>query len=264
MKGTYLKEIIESTKTSISDKKKYFPQRDLESQLLHLGPTRGFRRNLIKSIQLNSLAVIAEIKKASPSKGLIRKNFEPEVLARNYEEAGATCLSVLTDQPYFQGSLDHLSLVKESVDLPLLRKDFIVDEYQIYESRYRGADCILLIVAALTRSQLKDYHDLARELNLDVLIEVHTVNETLRAVNINPNLIGINNRNLETFEVDLENTKHLVKDIPQEILIVSESGIKTREDVQKIYSYGVNIFLVGEAFMKVDNPGTELRNIFFP
>ena len=179
MKGTYLKEIIESTKISISDKKKYFPQRDLESQLLHLGPTRGFRRNLIKSIQLNSLAVIAEIKKASPSKGLIRKNFEPEVLARNYEEAGATCLSVLTDQPYFQGSLDHLSLVKESVDLPLLRKDFIVDEYQIYESRYRGADCILLIVAALTRSQLKDYHDLARELNLDVLIEVHTVNETL-------------------------------------------------------------------------------------
>ena len=264
MKGTYLKEIIESTKTSISDKKKYFPQRDLESQLLHLGPTRGFRRNLIKSIQLNSLAVIAEIKKASPSKGLIRKNFEPEVLARNYEEAGATCLSVLTDQPYFQGSLDHLSLVKESVDLPLLRKDFIVDEYQIYESRYRGADCILLIVAALTRSQLKDYHDLARELNLDVLIEVHTVNETLRAVNINPNLIGINNRNLETFEVDLENTKHLVKDIPQEILIVSESGIKTREDVQKIFSYGVNIFLVGEAFMTAENPGRELRNIFFP
>ena len=264
MKGTYLKEIIESTKISISDKKKYFPQRDLESQLLHLGPTRGFRRNLIKSIQLNSLAVIAEIKKASPSKGLIRKNFEPEVLARNYEEAGATCLSVLTDQPYFQGSLDHLSLVKESVDLPLLRKDFIVDEYQIYESRYRGADCILLIVAALTQSQLKDYHDLARELTLDVLVEVHTLNETLKAVDIGPNLIGINNRNLETFEVDLENTKHLVKDIPQEILIVSESGIKTREDVQKIFSYGVNIFLVGEAFMAVENPGRELRNIFFP
>ena len=264
MKGTYLKEIIESTKISISDKKKYFPQRDLESQLLHLGPTRGFRRNLIKSIQLNSLAVIAEIKKASPSKGLIRKNFEPEVLARNYKEAGATCLSVLTDQPYFQGSLDHLSLVKESVDLPLLRKDFIVDEYQIYESRYRGADCILLIVAALTQSQLKDYHDLARELTLDVLVEVHTLNETLKAVDIGPNLIGINNRNLETFEVDLENTKHLVKDIPQEILIVSESGIKTREDVQKIFSYGVNIFLVGEAFMTVENPGRELRNIFFP
>ena len=264
MKGTYLKEIIESTKISISDKKKYFPQRDLESQLLHLGPTRGFRRNLIKSIQLNSLAVIAEIKKASPSKGLIKENFEPEILARNYEEAGATCLSVLTDQPYFQGSLDHLSLVKESVDLPLLRKDFIVDEYQIYESRYRGADCILLIVAALTQSQLKDYHDLARELSLDVLVEVHTLNEKLRAVDIGPNLIGINNRNLETFEVDLENTKHLVKDIPQEILIVSESGIKTREDVQKIFSYGVNIFLVGEAFMAVENPGRELRNIFFP
>jgi len=264
MKGTYLKEIIESTKTSISDRKKNFSQTDLESQLSYLEVTRGFRSNLIKSVQKNSLAVIAEIKKASPSKGLIKENFEPEILARNYEEAGATCLSVLTDQPYFQGSLDHLSLVKESVDLPLLRKDFIVDEYQIYESRYRGADCILLIVAALTQSQLKDYHDLARELTLDVLVEVHTLNETLKAVDIGPNLIGINNRNLETFEVDLENTKHLVKDIPQEILIVSESGIKTREDVQKIFSYGVNIFLVGEAFMTVENPGRELRNIFFP
>ena len=263
MKDTYLKKILETTRISVSERKKISPLSKLESRSVDVESTRGFKNSLIKSVEKNNIAVIAEMKKASPSLGLIRKEYEPEELAQHYAKANAACLSVLTDEPFFQGSIEHLTSVRKSVDLPLLRKDFIIDEYQVYESRFQGADCILLIAAALTQNQLKDYYQLAIELKLDVLVEVHTYEEVEKALSINANLIGINNRNLKTFEVDLETTKHLTQYIPQEVLVVSESGIKTREDVQKICSYGVSIFLVGEAFMKADNPGRELKNIFF-
>ena len=263
MKDSYLREILESTRNSVSEKKKNFPLTKLESELRHLESTRGFRNGLMKSLEQNSIAVIAEMKKASPSQGLIREKYEPEVIAKNYEQANAACLSVLTDEPFFHGSLEHLSLVRACVDLPLLRKDFIIDEYQIYESRYGGADCILLIAAALTQNQLHDYHQLAIELNLDVLVEVHTLNEMESALKIGPNLIGINNRNLETLKVNLEITKRLSTEVPEEIVVVSESGIKSCEDVKKIISYGVTTFLVGEVFMRAEHPGNELRNLFF-
>ena len=263
MKDTYLKKILETTRISVSERKKISPLSKLGSRSVDVESTRGFKNSLIKSVEKNNIAVIAEMKKASPSLGLIRKEYEPEELAQHYAKANAACLSVLTDEPFFQGSIEHLTSVRKSVDLPLLRKDFIIDEYQVYESRFQGADCILLIAAALTQNQLKDYYQLAIELKLDVLVEVHTYDEVEKALSINANLIGINNRNLKTFEVDLETTKHLTQYIPQEVLVVSESGIKTREDVQKICSYGVSVFLVGEAFMKADNPGSELKNIFF-
>jgi indole-3-glycerol phosphate synthase len=263
MKDTYLKKILETTRNSVSDKKKNFPLAKLESELGYLESTRGFKDGLINSLEENSIAVIAEMKKASPSQGLIREKYEPEVIAKNYEQANAACLSVLTDEPFFHGSLEHLSLVRACVDLPLLRKDFIIDEYQIYESRYGGADCILLISAALTQNQLHDYHQLAIELNLDVLVEVHTLNEMESALKIGPNLIGINNRNLETLKVNLEITKRLSTEVPEEIVVVSESGIKSCEDVKKIISYGVTTFLVGEVFMRAEHPGNELRNLFF-
>ena len=263
MKDTYLKKILETTRISVSERKKISPLSKLGSRSVDVESTRGFKNSLIKSVEKNNIAVIAEMKKASPSLGLIRKEYEPEELAQHYAKANAACLSVLTDEPFFQGSIEHLTSARKSVDLPLLRKDFIIDEYQVYESRFQGADCILLIAAALTQNQLKDYYQLAIELKLDVLVEVHTYEEVEKALSINANLIGINNRNLKTFEVDLETTKHLTQYIPQEVLVVSESGIKTREDVQKICSYGVSIFLVGEAFMKADNPGSELKNIFF-
>ena len=264
MTGTYLKEILETTKTAISKRKKTFPITKLESLLKDLKGIRGFRNELINSLQKNSISVIAEMKKASPSQGLIRERYEPKVLAKLYKDADASCLSVLTDQPYFHGSLDHLSLVRETVELPLLRKDFIVDTYQIYESLYYGADCILLVAAALTQGQLHDYYQLANELKLDILVEVHSYKELERALKIEPSMIGINNRNLETFEVNLSTTKYLVKEIPDNVLVVSESGIKTREDINKIISYGVNIFLVGEVFMKSHNPGQKLKDLFFP
>ena len=263
MKDTYLKEILETTRNSVSDTKKNFPLAKLESELEHLELTKGLRDSLVKSVKQNSLAVIAEMKRASPSRGLIREKYEPEVIAQDYQKANATCLSVITDEPFFKGSLDHLSLVRGCVDLPLLRKDFIIDEYQIYESRYRGADCILLIVAALTQNQLHDYHQLATELNLEVLVEVHSFSEMESALKISPNLLGINNRNLETFEVNLETTKLLSREVPEEIVVVSESGIKSSEDVKKIISYGVSTFLVGEVFMQAENPGEELRKLFF-
>ena len=263
MKDTYLKKILETTRNSVSDKKKNFPLAKLESELGYLESTRGFKDGLINSLEENSIAVIAEMKKASPSQGLIREKYEPEVIAKNYEQANAACLSVLTDEPFFHGSLEHLSLVRACVDLPLLRKDFIIDQYQIYESRYGGADCILLISAALTQNQLHDYHQLAIELNLDVLVEVHTLNEMESALKIGPNLIGINNRNLETLKVNLEITKRLSTEVPEEIVVVSESGIKSCEDVKKIISYGVTTFLVGEVFMRAEHPGNELRNLFF-
>jgi len=263
MKNTYLNEILKVTKTSVEQKKKTFPliENPVSSGLLL---SKGsFLKSLRASIEIHRVAVIAEMKKASPSQGLIREKYNPSELAKQYLEAKAACLSVLTDEPFFKGSLEHISIVKETVDLPVLRKDFIVDEYQIHESQLKGADCILLIVAALSKNQLQEFSLLASDLNLEVLVEVHDEEEIERALEINPNLIGINNRNLETFEVNLETTERLIEKIPEEILTVSESGIKSSEDVKKIMSSGVNAFLVGEVFMRAEDPVKELKNLFF-
>jgi len=263
MKNTYLNEILKVTKTSVEEKKKMFPliENPVSSELLL---SKGsFLKSLRASIEIHRVAVIAEMKKASPSQGLIREKYNPSELAKQYLEAKAACLSVLTDEPFFKGSLEHISIVKETVDLPVLRKDFIVDEYQIHESQLKGADCILLIVAALSKNQLQEFSHLASELNLEVLVEVHDEEEVERALEINSNLIGINNRNLETFEVNLETTERLIEKIPGEILTVSESGIKSSEDVKKIMSSGVSAFLVGEVFMRAEDPGKELKDLFF-
>ena len=193
------------------------------------------------------------MKKASPSQGLIRKAYVPVEIAKQYQQASAACLSVLTDEPFFQGSIEHLMIVREAVNLPVLRKDFIVDEYPIYESRYKGADCILLIVSALSKNELQDFYHLALDLNLDVLVEVHNQKEVETALDLKPKLIGINNRNLETFEVDLGTTISLSEEIPKEILTVSESGITSSKDINRLISCGVNVFLVGEALMRAEH-----------
>ena len=263
MKNTYLSKILEVTKISVAEKKKTLPLNQISSSSENTTPTRRFMDALKTSVEINQVAVIAEMKKASPSQGLIRHNYEPSELAKQYQRMNAACLSVLTDEIFFKGSLEHISIVKETVNLPVLRKDFIVDEYQIYESLHIGADYILLIVSALSKKELKEFNNLASDLGLEVLVEVHNLQEIERALDINPKMIGINNRNLETFESDLETTKRLIQEIPKEILTISESGIKSSEDVEKIKSSGVNIFLVGEAFMRAEDPGKELKNLFF-
>ena len=224
--------------------------------------TRGFVDALRARVLAREPAVIAEAKKASPSKGVIRPNFDIEEISVSYHAAGAACLSVLTDVSYFKGSDDYLAAAKASMPLPVLRKDFMVDPWQIYESRALGADCILLIVSALTDDELRNFHTLASDLGLDVLIEVHDAEELDRALVLDPTIIGINNRDLRTFETRLDTTWSLLPAIPQDVLVVTESGIHTRYDVEKMLSRGVFAFLVGEAFMRESDPGSKLRALF--
>jgi indole-3-glycerol phosphate synthase len=207
--------------------------------------------------------VIAEVKKASPSKGIIREHFVPREIARSYEDNGAACLSVLTDIAFFKGSDDYLKQVREEVSLPILRKDFVVDAYQIWESRLLGADCILLIVAILSDEQLADFHHLAKTLGMDVLIEVHDADELASALRVNPSLVGINNRNLHNFETSLATTISLLEHIPEGCTVVTESGIHTAADVALMRENKVSAFLVGEAFMRAEHPGQQLATLFF-
>jgi indole-3-glycerol phosphate synthase len=207
-------------------------------------------------------AVVAEIKQASPSKGLLRADFDPPAIARSYLAGGAACLSVLTDGPFFRGSLDHLRAVRAAVELPLLRKDFLLDPYQVYEARAAGADCILLIVAALDDARLADLYAAAAELGLDALIEVHDEYELDRALTLAPRLLGINNRNLHTFETRLDTTVRLAGRMPRDCLPVAESGIHSAADVALIRGAGVHAVLVGEAFMRAADPGARLAELF--
>jgi len=225
-------------------------------------PVRGFVNAIKSKIQNQQSAVIAEIKKASPSKGVMRENFDPGQIADSYLRGGATCLSILTDQQYFQGHNDYLKLARKISGLPVIRKDFIIDAYQVYEARAIGADCILLIVAALEQSRLVELSQLAKELNMDVLVEVHDGNELIRALELPCPLIGINNRNLRTFEVSLQTTIDLLSEIPSDKIVVTESAIHTRGDVELMRSHQVNTFLVGEAFMRVAKPGDMLQQLF--
>lgn len=225
-------------------------------------PARGFVDAIARKIAQGEAAVISEIKKASPSKGVIRPNFYPEEIAKSYERGGAACLSVLTDVDFFQGADEYLQQARNACTLPVLRKDFTVDPYQVFEARALGADCILLIVASLSDAQLNELNAAAQEAGLDVLVEVHDRAELLRALPLNNRLIGINNRNLHTFDVTLNTTYELLSDIPADRIVVTESGIHTIDDVKAMRGHNVNAFLVGEAFMRADDPGLQLHLMF--
>ena len=231
---------------------------DAESRVL----TRDFIGAIQHKINQGQSAVIAEIKKASPSKGVLRADFIPADIAQSYAEHGAACLSVLTDAQFFQGSVDFLKQARASCDLPVLRKDFMVDAYQVYEARAMGADCILLIAACLDDAQMKDLEAIALSLDMAVLVEVHDAEELNRALKLKTPLVGINNRNLRTFEVSLDTTIGMLKDLPSDRILVTESGILTPADVQKMREAKVNAFLVGEAFMRAPDPGQALADLF--
>lgn len=223
---------------------------------------RDFIGAIRAKIATNQAAVIAEIKKASPSKGIIRENFNPAEIATSYELGGAACLSVLTDIEYFQGSADYLKQARAACNLPVLRKDFMIDIYQVYEARAMGADCILLIVAALELSKMRELETIAHALGMAVLVEVHDGDELELALQLETPLVGINNRNLRTFDVTLQTTLDLLGKLPDDRIIVTESGIFTADDVKLMTDNNVHTFLVGEAFMRQDDPGAELRKVF--
>ena len=259
---TILKNIIERKHQEVAERQQVVPLSALKTKIEGLPPARGFAEALVSRVDSGQPAVIAEIKKASPSKGIIRADFQPVDIARSYQAAGAACLSILTDVDFFQGSDEYLVSVRNAVDLPAIRKDFIVDEYQVYESKALGADCILLIVAALDDGRLYKLNNLASELGMDVLVEVHDYKELELALQLPNRLVGINNRDLHTFNTSLETTFQLLSDIPSDKLVVTESGIHSRDDVSAMQAKGVNAFLVGEAFMRAKDPGKELQDLF--
>lgn len=246
----YLERIVETKKSEVQRLAVSFSLQEAEKSILQMEPTRGFHQALTSG-RKREMGLIAEVKKASPSKGLIRPDFHPVELARSYEAAGADCISVLTDEMYFQGSDTYLAAIHEAVKVPLLRKDFIIDERQIFEARLLGADAVLLIVAILSDQQLQSFLNTACALGLDALVEVHDELELERALRLNSlNLIGINNRNLRTFETSLETTAMLAKRVPEEITLISESGIRTKEDMDLLAANGANGVLIGETFMR--------------
>ncbi len=238
------------------------PLAALSRQVEAAPPARGFYQAMADQRAAGKPAVIAEIKKASPSKGVIREDFDPVAIAQSYEQHGASCLSVLTDVDFFQGHANYLQQARAATRLPVIRKDFIIDPWQVYEARVMGADCILLIVAALGDAQLLELTLLARELGMDVLVEVHDEAEMARALDLPTPLIGVNNRNLRTFEVSLETTLNLLAQVPEDRLLVTESGIHTPADVRRMREAGVQAFLVGEAFMRQPDPGQALAALF--
>ena len=257
-----LNKILATKKTEVAASKLAVSLDQLQAQAEAQGEPRDFVGSIHKKVMANKAAVIAEIKKASPSKGVIREDFKPAEIAKSYEKAGAACLSVLTDEQYFQGSAAYLKQARAACTLPVLRKDFIIDEYQVFEARAMGADCILLIVAALELAQMQKLEALANELGMAVLVEVHDADELTLALQLDTPLIGINNRNLRTFEVSLQTTLDLLKIMPEDRFVVTESGIFTPEDVKLMMDNQVQGFLVGEAFMRQDDPGAELARVF--
>ncbi|MCC2638037.1 MAG: indole-3-glycerol phosphate synthase [Moraxellaceae bacterium] len=258
-----LQKIIDRKVEEVAAGRKYKSFADQEQAARQADPVRGFQRAIEQRIAEGRAGVIAEIKKASPSQGVIRPDFRPADIARSYEQAGAACLSVLTDADFFQGANAYLQEARAACALPVIRKDFLIDPYQVVEARAIAADCILLIVAALSDSQLNELNACAREFGLDVLVEVHDADELERALPLAGALLGINNRNLKTFEVSLDNTLDLLGRIPASRRVVTESGIHTRSDVARMRDNGVEAFLVGEAFMRAPEPGAKLAELFF-
>lgn len=257
-----LQRILQTKQREIAERSQRTSIARLRELIAEQAPVRGFVDAIVRRLGDGHPATIAEIKKASPSKGVIREDFDPVEIARSYAAGGATCLSVLTDVDYFQGSDDYLRQARAAVSLPVLRKDFVIDEYQVYEARALGADCILLIVAALDDEQLAGLCELAAELQLDVLVEVHDAEELQRALPLATRLVGINNRNLRSFETSLDNTLSLLDAIPDDRIVVTESGIHTRDDVEIMLRHEVRAFLIGEAFMRAADPGQKLAKLF--
>ena len=262
---TVLEKILARKAEEVAERRARISLGEVEAQARAADPTRGFAQALLERAARHEPAVIAEIKKASPSKGVLRENFVPAQIARSYEDGGAACLSVLTDVDFFQGADAYLQEARAACSLPVIRKDFLIDPYQVVEARALGADCVLLIVAALEDGRMKELAATAKDVGLDVLVEVHDGEELERALNcLDTPLVGINNRNLHTFEVSLENTLDLLPRIPRDRLVVTESGILNRADVELMEVSDVYAFLVGEAFMRAEEPGVELGRLFFP
>jgi indole-3-glycerol phosphate synthase len=257
-----LRRILDAKRAEVAAAQRAVSQREIESRARAAAPARDFVGAIRAKRAAGNAAVIAEIKRASPSKGLLRADFDPGAIARAYEAAGAACLSVLTDAPFFQGAPEHLVAAREACALPALRKDFMVDPYQVFEARALGADCILLIVAALAPAEMSALEALALELGMAVLAEVHDAAELERALALKTPLIGINNRDLRTFETRLETTLELLPRIPADRIVVTESGIGTPADVVRLRARGVGAFLVGEAFMRAPDPGAALSEMF--
>jgi indole-3-glycerol phosphate synthase (EC 4.1.1.48) len=262
---TVLEKIIARKAEEVAERRARLGLAELEQLARDADAPRGFAQALLEQAKRKQPAVIAEIKKASPSKGVLRENFVPTEIARSYQEGGATCLSVLTDVDFFQGADAYLQEARAACSLPVIRKDFMIDPYQIVESRALGADCVLLIVSALDDVRMAELAATAKDVGLDVLVEVHDGDELERALKtLDTPLLGINNRNLHTFEVSLETTLDLLPRIPRDRLVVTESGILNRADVELMEISEVYAFLVGEAFMRAENPGLELQRLFFP
>ena len=257
-----LKKIVAHKQKEVAEAKAAASINDLKNRIADLEDVpRGFERHLREAAASDWTAIIAEVKKGSPSKGLIRPDFDPLEIAEIYQNNGATCLSVLTDEHFFMGHLRYLALIREAVSLPLLRKDFICDPYQIYEARAAGADAILLIAAMLDLAHLREFHDLAKDIHLDVLLEVHDEAEMETALQTDCTLIGVNNRNLRTFVTDMATTARLARMIPRERLLVAESGINNRADIERLQADGAGAFLVGESLMREADIGAKLREL---
>ena len=261
---TVLEKIITRKREEVSERRGRVGLSELETMAASADPVRGFAQKIQEQVRNKKPAVIAEVKKASPSKGVLREDFVPADIARSYEAGGATCLSVLTDIDFFQGADEYLRQARSACRLPVIRKDFMVDPYQVIEARAMGADCILLIVAALEDEQMTELASVAKSQGLDVLVEVHDGVELERALRLETPLIGINNRNLHTFELSLETTLDLLPRVPRDRVVVTESGILHRADVELMEINEVHAFLVGEAFMRAEQPGVELQRLFFP
>jgi len=262
IQDTIVGKIIERKNEEISERSHSVSLAALEKLIQEQSTTRGFVNAIKNRVDQKKASVIAEIKKASPSKGVLRNDFNPAEIARSYEQHGAACLSVLTDKDFFQGGEDYLLQAREVTSIPVIRKDFIIDPYQVYEARAINADCILLIVAALDDVKLNELLDLANQLGMDVLMEVHDQEEMERALMTGAKLIGVNNRNLRTFEVSLNNTLDMLSMVPADRLLVTESGILAPADVKLMRDNNINTFLVGEAFMRAENPGAKLAELF--
>jgi indole-3-glycerol phosphate synthase len=257
-----LQRIVAVKRDEVAQARRRCGLAELQAQAAAASPARGFAAALRARVEAGSPAVIAEVKKASPSKGVLREHFVPADIARSYESGGAACLSVLTDERFFQGCAAYLQQARESCSLPVLRKDFLIDPYQVVEARAMGADCVLLIAACLDDGLMSELEACATEQGLDVLVEVHDGEELERALRLKTPLIGVNNRNLRTFEVSLDTTIGLLPRVPGDRLLVTESGILARADVQRMRSADVHAFLVGEAFMRAPDPGQTLRELF--
>lgn len=260
---TILKKIVDRKWQEIDERSSMVSIDEYRARAFDMPECRGFVAAIEEKLASKRSAVIAEIKKASPSKGVIREDFRPAEIAESYERAGAACLSVLTDKDFFQGDEAYLQAARSAVSLPIIRKDFMVAPYQIYESRVVNADCVLLIAACLTKDQMQELAGISQELGLDVLVEVHNAQELDVALTLDTKLVGINNRDLHSFEVSLDNTFSLLSSIPESKIVVTESGIHTVDDVAAMRARQVNAFLVGEAFMRANDPGEELARLFF-